>query len=281
MSYYEILLAKKLEDKRDPQVKGLTVTENGTYSESGTVYNVVNVNVPLPENCYQKKSVSGAMASFTDGSNEPLSDLVIDITAVQSGSGNPSPTNVRPISGWGGCNLWVQAVADPTENPNISIPFPSTIYGGTLDILSGLLTVDKAIVDLGTIADTGEAGAKVDDYGLIVFSGVNTIIKKPNSNLDTADIICEKYATHARSGISSGEVCVSTAGNIVVRDTSLVGTALTDIPTIFNGVHLVYELATPQTYQLTPTMVRTLLENNNIYADCGDIDVLSYFTKLN
>ena len=37
-----------------------------------------------------------------------------------------------------------------------------------------------------------------------------------------------------------------------------------------SGVQLCYELATPQTYQLTPTEVTTLLGDNTIWADTGD-----------
>ena len=44
-----------------------------------------------------------------------------------------------------------------------------------------------------------------------------------------------------------------------------------------NNIQLVYELATPTTVQLTPTEVRTLLEDNNIFSDTGDINKLVYF----
>jgi hypothetical protein len=43
--------------------------------------------------------------------------------------------------------------------------------------------------------------------------------------------------------------------------------------TAMNGVQLVYELATQVTYQLTLTEVKTILGQNNIFADCGDIDL--------
>ena len=86
MNYFDILLAKKLEDDRDPKVEGLSVNKNGTYSEEGVVYkpvvvalpldnktitangtykasddnlegyDEVEVNVPLPQNCYIKKT---------------------------------------------------------------------------------------------------------------------------------------------------------------------------------------------------------------------------------
>ena len=53
-----------------------------------------------------EKSASGSLVSFNDGGdNIPLKSLIANITAVQSGSGTPSPTNVRAISGWSECNL--------------------------------------------------------------------------------------------------------------------------------------------------------------------------------
>ena len=51
-------------------------------------------------------SASGDIASFVDGSANPLKELTISIVAQQSGSGDPSPTNVRPIAGWTGANVY-------------------------------------------------------------------------------------------------------------------------------------------------------------------------------
>lgn len=141
MNYFDVLLARKLEDKRDPQIVGLSVTENGTYSEEGKVYkpvivNVpekifktksitangtykasddnadgysqVSVNVPLPANAYLLKSVANlpqAIASFNDGEDMVMPSLKVAIEPQQEGSGDPSPTNVRPISGWDATNV--------------------------------------------------------------------------------------------------------------------------------------------------------------------------------
>lgn len=51
-------------------------------------------------------SASGAIATFPDGADGlPLESLVVGIEPVQSGTGDPSPSNVRPITGWTGCNI--------------------------------------------------------------------------------------------------------------------------------------------------------------------------------
>ena len=51
---------------------------------------------------YVIDSASGAVASFTDGAdNIPLKSLAVDINPIQDLShGDPSPTNICPISGW-------------------------------------------------------------------------------------------------------------------------------------------------------------------------------------
>lgn len=51
---------------------------------------------------------SGNPVHITDGAADyPLTSAVIDIESTQSGSGDPSPSNVRPISGWTGAKLFV------------------------------------------------------------------------------------------------------------------------------------------------------------------------------
>ena len=52
-----------------------------------------------------KVSASGAMVSVTDAAAHPAVGLVSQIVAVQEGDGDPSPDNVRPISGWDAIKL--------------------------------------------------------------------------------------------------------------------------------------------------------------------------------
>lgn len=56
-----------------------------------------------------EKTATGAVASFPDGAdNLPLKSVVCAVRALQSGSGDPSPANVRAISGFTGLNLYNQ-----------------------------------------------------------------------------------------------------------------------------------------------------------------------------
>ena len=64
------------------------------------------------------KTASGSIASFDDGGDDlPLKSLLVNIEPKQSGSGDPSPSNVRPISGYESVN--VTGCGKNLLNPNL------------------------------------------------------------------------------------------------------------------------------------------------------------------
>lgn len=73
-------------------------------------------------------TASGSIASFPDGADGyPLKECVINIEAVQEGTGDPSPDNVRPVSGWSeakvtrtGKNLFNKATVTSGKGSNAS-----------------------------------------------------------------------------------------------------------------------------------------------------------------
>ena len=58
-------------------------------------------SVPLTE-----YTVTGNPVSFETNVAKPLSECLVSFSPVQSGTGDPSPDNVRPITGWNGANVW-------------------------------------------------------------------------------------------------------------------------------------------------------------------------------
>ena len=51
-------------------------------------------------------TASGDIASFPDGTATPLKSLIVNMEPKQAGTGDPSPNNVRPISGWNGLTVY-------------------------------------------------------------------------------------------------------------------------------------------------------------------------------
>ena len=210
---------------------------------------------------FEERSASGEIASFETNFIDNLTECIVDINAVQAGSGTPSPDNVRPISGHSTCTIKVNDdIDDPQTEITTAIALGTTVYGGSLNVTTGLLTVTHGYVDFGSLTWTLYSGNRW-------VSNLVTGIKPNASNYRLSGYLCDSFSEATADQLATDTTLIgfsiNTVGNIAVRN----GDAL-NTPT---GA-VVYELATPTTAQLTPTEVRTLL-NNNIFADTGNIEV--------
>jgi hypothetical protein len=141
---------------------------------------------------------------------------------------------------------------------------PLTVYGGTLDVVSGVLTVDRAYVDLGTL------NWYIGYGGFII--ALNDIAPWTLNAQAPTKLICSAYPTMAYS-VSTDMSLSRIASTVYIR---IIDSRYTDpsaFKTAMNGVQLVYELATPITYQLSKQQIRSLVGENNVFADTGEVAV--------
>lgn len=83
--------------------------------------------IELAQNAYPSESASGNPIYFDDGADDiPVKELIVNLEPKQSGSGDPSPTNVRPITGYDG--VTVTRSGKNILDPNIK--FTSGTYNG-------------------------------------------------------------------------------------------------------------------------------------------------------
>lgn len=175
-------------------------------------------------------------------------------------------SNICPISGWTGVNVVVSPTQDAQDGTTYPISWQSeagTVYGGTLDVVSGELIVDRASVDLGTLGWSNNGTDNVYTTQLDKKSGsdncLSSSLAKSAQGTIVSDMPNGSFKTYANNA------------NIAVK---LTGITVSNAQTMLSSVQLVYELATPVTYHLTPTEVRTLLGQNNVWADTGDTEVV-------
>ena len=344
------------------------------------------------------KTVSGAIVHITDADEAPLVKCLVDITPKQSGTGTPSPSNVRAISGWEsvsvnvvgknvlnnnrqsvtlygvtftrnedgsfvvngtatstvyflmntsgkykakagityrltGCpsggststyviyndnhglldsgsgadytpnaddewNFFIRIASGTTVNnlvfkPMLRIktdgdtdtyePYTGTttttslgrtVYGGTLDVVTGVLTVDRAMVTYnGSENWRMETGAQ--------YTGSNFYIAKPSGTGNEYDVFQSNITNKFTSSMSTAQdgVCISAGYFNCILGNILGINNVADFKTWLSShnMQIVYPLATPQTYTLTGQEIETLVGQNNIWADSGDI-VITYHT---
>ena len=82
--------------KGDP---GESVTVDDTLSDTSTNPIENRVVTGAIRALQIEDTVSGAIVSITDGSANPIQSLSVSLSPIQEGSGDPSPDNVRPITG--------------------------------------------------------------------------------------------------------------------------------------------------------------------------------------
>ena len=152
---------------------------------------------------------------------------------------------------------------EPYQGETYSITFPTeagTVYGGTLDVTTGVLTVDRASVDLSTLTWVWDS-----TYEFWRSDDLNSVIKKSPVSSAVTGSICEEYNAYGYNVFQVDKTiigfAVATTGRVAVRNGSTTVEPTNDI---------CYELATPITYQLTPQQVALLLGSNTLYANTGD-----------
>lgn len=202
-------------------------------------------------------TLSGPMVEFFNNGTVELLSLSVEMTPQQSGSGDPSPDNVRPITGYSG--LTVNVSGTDTSNPTTyPITFPSPpgmVYCGTLDIVTGVLTVTR-VKETFTWAD----GTGASDMGNYLRKKFTLAYENAYATADRPLYVCSvaKYAIGSSSD-SLHFYGTSKAIQMFLPD----GTAGT------YTFEVVYPLAEPLTYQLTPQDVELMTGENNISADAG------------
>lgn len=210
--------------------------------------------------------------------NSNVGENPIDVLLTTDGSAYDTfPANTSTIE-------YKQSMYVPYSGDTYSIDWQTeagTVYGGTLDVTTGELVVDRASIDLG---DLNWAAQSANNF--FYTDTVRSLIELPASDNDPANILCSHARTvsanavNAQSGNLIGVVANSEnyRGNVRCRFDGMPTTA-NNFKAAVTGWQLVYGLATPITYQLTPTEVRTLLGQNNIYADTGDVSVTYYLNS--
>ena len=148
-----------------------------------------------------------------------------------------------------------------------------TVYGGILDLVAGTLTVDRAMVDMGTLTwdynSTGDSSSGNIPYFY------NTRINGMKDALANCDFEMFKFINYGRYAMREDDPVAchvnSTNPGIGVRWDAV--TSLTDFVSAVTGSKFVYELATPVVYTLDSVTLTLLRGANVLWADCGDMSV--------
>ena len=219
---------------------------------------------------------TGYMIAIRPTANTPTSGYfeIMIINASETYTSFEPYSNICPITPRTEVNITVSATQGGSGE-DTQIALGQTVYGGQLNVLTGELTIDRQIVDLGSLTWTRTDNSIIDvGYWFHTnVAGKMATGETINSNYRTAPYKSVTTLVE-REGSAVDKVAVEAGGEVGYRIIDSSYTDATAFKTAMNGVQMCYFLATPQTVQLTPQEVNSLLGQNNISADTGDIDIV-------
>ena len=212
-------------------------------------------------------SVSGNPVICHPVEGYPLS-VVVTLEPKQAGSGDPSPENVRPISGYD--SVAVTLSKDEAQVKQIALTLPETIYGGNVDAVSGAGEKTWECIEF----DGTEEWRGVSSSDAYQISYLLTAIANSNERESS---ICSyfKYATSKVESfwIDSSGVFVRIATNEFssVEDWKSYLSAQASAGT---PVQVAYKLATPEPFQATGNQALPAVAGlNTVYTDGNSLEV--------
>lgn len=176
---------------------------------------------------------------------------------------------------------YVKTAYEPYTGDTYTADFGQTVYGGTLDWNTGVLTVDKAMVAFDgtenfTTAATNTSGKKMFNYAL-----PGAMSNVSNATI-SGFILCSHYAEVSPNSTYKCNIGVSLGakGVISIYDDAYAALTLDDFKSYLSAqaaagtpVQIAYKLAAPTTIQLTPNQITALQGINNIWSNAGETTV--------
>ena len=234
-------------------------------------------------NKFLTPTYADGIAQFQAQRAQSLTGLTVRIDPIQEGTGDPAPDNIRPISGRTGLTVTVQSGDTQNTYPISWQTEAGTVYGGTLNVTTGVLTVKGVLKTLTgnedfSLATNSRRFQKA--FTTLGWERANTVLSTQNQS----NSVCSHatYLTGATGTATPADYRInndsSNAQAIIFYDTQSEFASAAAFNAYLaeqyaNGtpVQLYYDLATPTTYQLTPTEVRTIAGFNQIYSDAGPV----------
>lgn len=204
--------------------------------------------------------------SFDTDLTNNLVSLVVDVKYTQSGTGDPSPSNVRPITG-------VIDKSITVNGNNVTIALGRTVYKAILDVLSGKLKIISAFVTFdGTQSNSDFAFSSGINKNRIAWNPFQSIGK-----IGSLSFVSDKLTSSDTYTGTPDIWHISNSAVTVARCFIGVPTTITSVSdwqnyVSNNNISIIYELNTPIEVQLTPSQIATIKGIVTIITD-GNIRV--------
>lgn len=194
-----------------------------------------------------------------------LEKLNIKFSPKRAGTGDPSPENVRAITGWDSVKV---TVSDKDESHDYDVTLPETIYGGTADGVTGAGEKTWSLVEFD-----GTENWEKNVNNIVLYNGASA---PSNTNPGTG------YCSHfpftynyggdnifiSRRSIYLG-VTLSAKYNLETWKSYLAAQASAGTP-----VQVAYKLAKPEPFKVSQVSIPSLIGENTFFTNGENMDII-------
>lgn len=218
-----------------------------------------------------EETATGNPVTFLTDLAKPLKSLKANFIPIQSGTGDPSPTNIRPITGWTG--LDVMHGADQTDYDTYPVTWTTngTIYGGYVDMVTGEVWATWTRGKISELIDSYQS-----NWGGRFRGNVADMTKSGNDVVKTG-LACEVYNPSVQT--SNDLIICRYMNNIYIKDTQY-GNDVDAFKTAMGNYYVAYLLETPTLITtLSPQQITALKGNNTVWSDANSDCEVTYLKK--
>lgn len=240
---------------------------------SNAIRCIWDANGNLLNRAVPSATVSGSRKYYTTNLNAyPTADTIGFAWYANSGTAQNAVSNISLKYG-------TDYAYEPYAGQTYPISLGQTVYGGTLNVTTGVLTVENALI---TIDNQAMNNANVNDAVRVRVALPEDSMTWRNQNALSGKLLSNMFVEGSNQISYDGGVCFHYRSNGTHEIVFGFGNSFPGVQSyseavawlMANNPTVLYWLATPITYQLTPTQVSTLLGENNFFADAGSVDVV-------
>lgn len=205
-----------------------------------------------------KSAGPGSTVTVTDAIAGNASTMSVSLVPVQPGSGDPSPANVRPISA-------AEQVTITVNGTDTTVQLPEDAYAGSLNVTTGEVSVTHAAVDMGDL--------------VWVWSSANGAFTASIPDMVNSSRNCSCSCYTYASILQYGNNQFTVAGVFVLLKDSRFGQDAAALTAAVAGQTFVYELKSPQAYNVAATQVALYAGTNTVSTSNGTLRMQYAFAQ--
>ena len=232
-----------------------------TLNPATNLRSTITLNDNITEIRILLRMSQGGSQSLVAGDNIVFHGLQLEVS--ESPTSYAPYSNICPISGRTEARVDTEN-EDSTESAYAVIQLGTTVYGAEVDFDTGMVTIDRAIKDFGDLTWT------------MLTSGYNRFRAQISDKVDTKGaneyLICSCYPRGTSTAHDDNTIWneyATTKKDVVVRNDAY--NSADAFKTAMTGQTICYEIAEPQTIQLTATQLQLLAGYNRLTIEDGTI----------